>query len=174
MSLVALKVALKLTEAAGARTVLADVRALALPLYDDDKPLEWYPPTLPWLLDEVRAADGFIFCSPTYHGTIAGAVKNALDALQFTYTEQYLGEKPVGLLAMGGQSAPNVITALWHTTRTLNGLAVPMTAVVGKDTLDAETLDIRDANVKRRVETMARQVIDLAAYLRQRRVAPKS
>jgi len=83
LSLRALQAALRLAEEAGARTVLADVRALDVPLYNADRRLEDYPPTLAWLLREARAADAYILCSPTYHGTVAGAVKNVLDALNF-------------------------------------------------------------------------------------------
>ena len=47
-----LQAALRLAEEAGARSVLADVRALDLPLYNADRRLEDYPPTLAWLLHE--------------------------------------------------------------------------------------------------------------------------
>ena len=65
-SRVVLRAALQLAEDQGAITTLADVRALDLPIYDADLPLEDYPASLAWLLDEVRAADGYILCSPSF------------------------------------------------------------------------------------------------------------
>jgi NAD(P)H-dependent FMN reductase len=50
-SQVALKRVLTLTETLGAQPVLADVRALALPVYDEDWALAEYPSTPDWLLD---------------------------------------------------------------------------------------------------------------------------
>ena len=73
--------ALRQAEAAGADVPLADVRALDLPIYDPDRPLESYPPSLHELLAAARAADAYILGSPTYHGAVSGAVKNALGAL---------------------------------------------------------------------------------------------
>lgn len=87
-SLALLKATLNLAEQAGAQTVLAD-RALGLPIYNPDHPLGDYPdPDRP--LDEVRMADAYLLCSPTYHGTVAGGVKNAFfDALNFLRTPHH-------------------------------------------------------------------------------------
>ena len=122
MSLLSLTIALKVASEVGAETRLAAVRDLDLPMYNGELHLSDYPPSLHWLLDEVRAADAFIICSPTYHGTISGAVKNVLDSLEFLAADQprYLGGKAVALLGYGGASAMNVINSLYHTVRTLN------------------------------------------------------
>src|SRR5262245_33416100 len=122
-SLVALKSALKVVEELGAQPVLADVRELALPVYNDDWSLGDYPSSLAWRLEAVRASDAILLCSPTYHGTIAGGIKNVLDALNYLWDDRYVDGRVVGLMAMGGGSAANVINALYHTTRALNGLA---------------------------------------------------
>jgi FMN reductase len=168
LSRFALAAALRQAREAGARTVLADVRALALPVYNADRPLEAYPPTLAWLLAEVRAADAYLLCSPTYHGTVAGGVKNALDALEFLAADAppYFGGKVVGLMACGGGGA-NVITSLTHATRALNGLAAPTVAMVPGAAVDPDTGDIRDAAVGERLAAMVGDVIDLARRLRR-------
>src|SRR3954451_5959967 len=80
---IALAHALRLAEDGGATTTLADVRALDFPIYDADRPLADYPQTVHWLIAEAMRADGYILCSPTYHGTVSGAVKNALDILDY-------------------------------------------------------------------------------------------
>ncbi|MHB8644275.1 MAG: NADPH-dependent FMN reductase [Thermomicrobiales bacterium] len=170
MSLVALKAALRIAEEEGAQTSLAAVRDLDLPLFNGERHLHEYPATLHWLLDEVRAADGFIICSPTYHGTISGAAKNVLDSLEFLASDQprYLGGKAVALLGYGGASAMNVINSLYHTVRTLNAHVVPTVVILSRDQLDSEQVDIKDAGIRQRTATMVREVIDLAALIRER------
>ncbi len=162
-SLSALRAALGVAEASGAQTVLADVRDLDLPVYDSDKALEEYPHTLRRLLDEVRAADAYILCSPTYHGTIAGGVKNVLDALNFLAadTPPYFGGKVVGLRALGGESATHVIDALHHATRALNGLSTPTVVTVPGSALDPESGALHDPVTRERLQTMVDQMIVL-------------
>jgi FMN reductase len=171
MSLLALNVALKVAGEQGADTSLAAVRDLDLPMYNGERHLNDYPPSLHWLLDEVRAADAYIICSPTYHGTISGAVKNALDSLEFLADDQprYLGGKAVALLGYGGASAMNVINSLYHTVRTLNAYVVPTVVILSRDHLDPDTVDVRDANTRQRLATMVGEVIDLAAFARERK-----
>ncbi len=173
MSLVALKVALKYAQEAGAETDLADVRMLALPVYDPSLPLEAYPASLPQLLAQVRAADALILCSPTYHGTVSGAVKNVLDALEFLGGDQprYLSGRVVGLLGMGGAGAMNAVNALYHTARTLNGLTVSTTVIAPKDKLDAAAVAVHDDATEHRLRQMVGEIVDLAALVRQRRTA---
>lgn len=163
----ALRVALQVAGSKGATTVPATVRQLDLPLFNDDIPLEDYPHTLTWLLNEVRQADAFIFCSPTYHGTVSGAVKNALDALNFLArdTPPYLGGKPVGLMALGANSA-NVINSLLHTVRGLNGLSVPKVVMVPTNALDESKDEIINPTIAMRLEAMVDQTIELAGRLR--------
>ncbi len=168
MSLLALKVALRIAEEEGAQTSLAAVRDLDLPLYNGERHLSEYPATLHWLLDEVRAADGFVICSPTYHGTISGAAKNVLDSLEFLASDQprYLGGKAVALLGYGGASAMNVINSLYHTVRTLNAHVVPAVVILSRDQLDGENVDITEAVPRQRTVTMMREVIALSRLIR--------
>ncbi len=173
-SLALLKAALDLAEQAGAQTVLADVRALGLPIYNPDHPLGDYPATLTWLLDEVRAADAYLLCSPTYHGTVAGGVKNALDALNFlgNAAPPYFGGKVVGLLALGGAGATNVINSLHHATRALNGLTAPTTAIVASAALDPNDGTLRDTAAEQRLRQLAAEVITLTERLRHPAARP--
>jgi FMN reductase len=165
-SLILLRHALRAAESAGAGVALADVRQMALPMYDDDLPLDGYPASLGQLLDSAREADAFIFCSPTYHGTITGAVKNALDCLNFLVddTPRYLQGKPIALMALGGGSAANVITALDHSARGLNGIVLPTTVISsGSAVQDGE---VTDARVQQRVQAMVTELLDVTARLR--------
>ena len=184
MSLVLLKCALNLAASAGAETSLADVRMLHLPMYNSDVPLDAHPmyvdetateegeqpSSVHSFLAAVRAADALLICSPIYHGTISGAVKNALDYLEFLSrdTPRYLGGRVVGLLGMGGAGAMNVLNAAYHTMRTINGLVVTTTAIVPKNALDGDTLTITDTALRDRVAAMTREVVDLALLTRSR------
>ncbi len=168
-TLVVLKTALRLAEEAGATAVLADVRELDLPVYDDDRPLEAYPAALCRLIKEATRADAFLFASPTYHGTVTGAVKNVLDALNFLWneTDPYLQGKPVGLLALGGPGAVNTINALHHSARGLNGLSVPTTAAVPGGGVDQAAGTVPDKTGLGRIQATVSEVIDLASRLRR-------
>lgn len=165
-SLVLLRHALRLAETAGAGVAMGDVRQMALPMYDDDLPLDGYPPALRQLLEFAREADAFIFCSPTYHGTISGAVKNAFDCLNFLVddTPRYLQGKPIALMALGGGSAANVITALDHSARGLNGLVLPTTVISSGSAI--QDGDVADPRVQQRVQAMVDELLDVALRLR--------
>lgn len=165
-SLVLLRHALRVAKSAGAGVALADVRQMALPMYDDDLSLDAYPPSLRQLLASAREADAFIFCSPTYHGTLSGAVKNVFDCLNFLVddTPRYLQGKPIALMALGGGSAANVITALDHSARGLNGLVLPTTVISsGSAVQDGE---VTDARVLGRVQAMVDELLDVTSRLR--------
>lgn len=162
-----LRTALDLVEEAGGHAVLADVRELDLPIFDDDLPLEAYPSRLGEFIAEARAADAYIFCSPTYHGTVSGAVKNALDLLNFLGDDvpPYLGGKPVGLMAVGGGGAANVLTSLHHAARAMNGLTIPTTVISsGSAIRDGE---VSDEAVQRRLRSLVDELLDLAVRLRR-------
>ena len=75
----ALQFALAGAASAGAETQLLDIRELDLPMYDpdDDEPTE----AAATLIESCYAADGLLWSSPMYQGTISGALKNALDWL---------------------------------------------------------------------------------------------
>lgn len=164
-SLAALQAALRVAAEQGAETRLVAMRDLALPLWNSDVQYDAHPREVGVLLDAVRAADALIVCSPTYHGTVSGAVKNALDLLDFLGNDspRYLGGKPVGLLGYGGASAMNTINALYHALRALSGFVVPTVAVLAATQFDVETATITDPAMHRRVSTMVAEMLDLAA-----------
>jgi FMN reductase len=165
-SRVLLKSALHLAENAGAEVTQADVRTLDLPIYDHDRPLHDYPSSLHELLAAARAADAYILCSPTYHGTVSGAVKNTLDALSFLEVDDppYFAGKPVALMALGGGGAANVLNSLLHATRALNGLTVPTTVIASSRAIrDGEIID---EAVRPRLLRMVHELLDLTVRLR--------
>lgn len=163
-----MRAALGMFEAAGAETVEASVRALNLPVYNEDIPLAEQPDALHWLLEEVRRADGYLIVSPTYHGTIAGSLKNALDALHIQHGAEnsYFNGRPVGLMAYGGPAAQNVLTALYHAVRSMQALVVPTSVTVAKTALTEDGSDVADASTRARMERLATEVLELASLQR--------
>lgn len=83
-SLRALVLCVEGTAAGGAATQLFDVRGLALPMFD---PSADTPAAATELCAVVADADGLLWSSPLYHGTISGSFKNALDWLQLLASE---------------------------------------------------------------------------------------
>ena len=169
-SLVPLQEALRKADAMGCETTLATVYDLNLPLLHTEWRLDDYPPTLAWLLDEVRRADGIIICSPTYHGTISGAIKNVLDLLIFLGRDipPYLAGKPVGLMAYGGMTAMGVLHALTNCVRGLKGISMPTHMAVPEDSIDRETVRISSGKIDARLDLMVEELVSFAAQLRGR------
>lgn len=173
-SLVPLDTALGKIEAAGADVVRATIYDLDLPMFRTDWKLEQYPPTLPWLLDQIRQADGLIICSPTYHGTMSGAIKNLLDALIFLGWDKpaYLGGKPVALMAYGGMTSMGVLSGLTQVVRGLKGITMPTHIAVPERGVDRTTVSITDERVLSRMDEMVEELLRFSAQLRQPHQAP--
>ena len=122
----ALSVALEGAEDAGAGTALLDLRELDLPMYnpDDDAPSE----DAKRLIESCYGADGMLWSSPLYQGTISGALKNALDWLHVLGTRDppYLHDTVIGLIsAAGGTQGLQAINTMEFASRALRAWAVP-------------------------------------------------
>jgi FMN reductase len=126
-SLAALRIALEGAAEAGAITELLDIRELSLPMYD---PANNDPPqSVLRLCDSVYGADGLIWSSPMYNGTISGSFKNALDWLRLLGDRNppYLTDKVVGLISTaGGVQGLQAVNTMEFVVRALRGWAVPL------------------------------------------------
>jgi FMN reductase len=126
-SLAALKIALEGAEEAGAQTLLLDIRELSLPMYTPDA--TDVSDSVRQRCDEVGNADGLLWSSPLYHGTISGSFKNALDLLQLLSDREpaYLTDKVVGLISTaGGTQGLQAVNTMEFVVRSLRGWAVPL------------------------------------------------
>lgn len=173
-SLLPLDYALEKAHESGADVVRATIYDLDLPMFRTDWKLEQYPPTLPWLLDQIREADGLIICSPTYHGTMSGAIKNLLDCLIFLGWDKpaYLGGKPVALMAYGGMTSMGVLSGLTQVVRGLKGITVPTHIAIPEFAVNREQLTIDDDRVLTRMDEMIAELMRFANQLRQPHQAP--
>lgn len=127
-SLAALKIALEGATDAGARTELLNIRELSLPMYDPGA--EGTPPdSVRAMCEAIYNADGLIWSSPMYNGTISGSFKNALDWLRLLgdRNPQYLTDKVVGLISTaGGMQGLQAVNTMEFVVRALRGWAVPL------------------------------------------------
>lgn len=163
----ALDIALKAAAAAGADIELLAVHELNLPLFDPGKAQTDFPPQVTGFLDAMRRGDAFLWCSPAYHGTVSGAVKNALDYLEFLAKDSppYLSDRPVGLIAAGGgpQAAVNTVNALAHAAQSLRAVVLPLQApiVTTGHSFDA-TGRFSDTKMHERLEQLGRSLVEYA------------
>jgi FMN reductase len=126
-SLAALKIALEGADEGGASTQIFDIRALDLPMYSPEA--KDVPDSVKNLCNSVHEADGLIWSSPLYHGTISGSFKNALDWLQLLSDRKppFLTDKVVGLTsAAGGTQGLQAVNTMEFIVRALRGWAVPL------------------------------------------------
>jgi FMN reductase len=157
----ALATALAGAEDAGAETKLLDIRSLDLPLYDpDDQPTA---ATLA-MVETLESADGLLWSSPLYQGSVAGSFKNALDWLHLPSGSVYLTDKAIGLISVsGGTQGLQAINAMEFSVRALRGWAVPYVVPVPGVAFD-ENDEVRDEGVQRQLKMLGSEVVRLAAH----------
>ncbi len=159
-----------LLEARGLRAEILDAQALELPLYHPDLH-EKDAPEAAALIAAFRRARAFVWCTPAYHYSISGRLKNALDFLELTQDDDppYLGGRLVGLIAAssGPIAAVQAINAMEQIVHALRGYVVPATAPIGpiERAVDRATGAITDARTKLKLTQL---VDEMAEALRVR------
>jgi FMN reductase len=160
----ALQTALNGAASAGAETQLLDIRELDLPMYnpDDDEPNE----AAARLIESCYGADGLLWSSPMYQGTMSGALKNALDWLHLLGERDppFLHDKVIGLIsAAGGTQGLQAINTMEFAVRALRGWAVPYVVPVAAA---ARVFDragrILDQAVELQLTTLGSEVVRVA------------
>jgi FMN reductase len=159
-----LHVALEGAAAAGAEIELLDLRELDLPMYnpDHDEP----PEAAARLIESSYAADGMLWSSPLYQGTISGAFKNALDWLHLLGGRDpaYLHDTVVGLIsAAGGTHGLQAVNTMEFSIRALRAWAVPYVVPVPSA---ARVFDqdgtVSDPGVELQLRTLGSEVVRVA------------
>jgi FMN reductase len=163
-SLAALQAALAGAEHAGAATRLLDIRDLELPIFnpENDEPTE----SASELIETCHAADGLLWSSPLYQGTISGALKNALDWLHLLGDREppYLHDKVIGLISTaGGTQGLQAINTMEFAVRALRGWAVPyVVPVAGASRVFDPEGRLRDEGIELQLETLGGEVVRVA------------
>jgi FMN reductase len=169
-SLQALEVSLEGSKSVGANIKLIDVSRLGLPMYNHGT--TEVPDQAKEFIESVVQADGFIWSSPLYHGTISGLFKNALDWLEVLSVSEkpYLSGKPVGLISTaGGSHGLQAINTLEYVVRALRGYTVPWVVPVSKawQAWDAEG-KLKDQKLEEQLLKLGREVVQMATLLKGR------
>jgi FMN reductase len=161
----ALAVSLKAAADAGAQTMMISGPALVLPMYTPDAAHR--TPETQRLVDAFRRCDGIVIASPSYHGSLSGLMKNALDYVEDLRTDPrvYFDGIAVGLIACAGgwQAAVQTLAALRSIAHALRGWPTPLGAALNSSgRLFDERGDCLDLSSKLQLEAVGRQVVQFA------------
>lgn len=162
-----LRLALSAAAAAGARTLHLGGLELNLPMYTPDA--QERTPAAKILVAELRKADGIIIGSPSYHGSISGYVKNALDYMEDLRDEPtpYFDGRAVGCIAVasGWHGAMSTLDTLRSIVHALRGWPTPLgVPVVAPSPLFDPDGVCLIPKVHAQIEIMARQVVAFATW----------
>lgn len=151
---------LTMAEDLGAETEMADLHAMKLPIFDQEIPVDQQPEKLHWLIDRMKWADGFIICSPTYLGSLSGALKNTLDSLHLAHGEPgvYFEDRPVVLGSFGYYGQEHTINSLAFVTTVIGARVIPehvmITTEDGSDGSAAISSDDAQAQMRASVHAL--------------------
>ena len=136
------------------------MRSLDLPPFNpDDEPSS---STLA-MVEALESADGLLWSSPLYQGSVAGTFKNALDWLHLPSGSVYLTDKPIGLISVsGGTQGLQAINAMEFSVRALRGWAVPYVVPIPGSAFDDDR--IVDTRVADQLKMLGSEVVRLADY----------
>lgn len=171
-NLTALRVVLAAAEMHGASTTLLELGKLGLPMYEhgvaSTDAVERY-------VASVRGADGLVWSSPLYHGTISGLFKNAIDWLEVLSNDKppYIYDKPVGLLAVAaGGHALQAVSAMEHMVRALRGWTVPYVVGVNRagEAFERDG-SIKNPSVERQLSKLGAEIVRAAGLFASARRA---
>lgn len=166
-NLLALEVALKAAETAGASTELLSLYDLDLPMYVPGKKLEDYPPSVLKLITAARRADGMIWTTAAYHGTLAGVTKNALDYMEFLSRDSnpYLQNRVIGLIATAGgeMAAVNSINTMIQIVHALRATAAPLSVPIARPKWFDDQGNVTDKQIANRLSKLGTLVAETAS-----------
>jgi FMN reductase len=161
----ALRFSLDAAKSAGAEVCCLVADDLDLPLYAPESPIRSDRATR--LVQQFRRCDGLIVCSPGYHGTVSGMIKNALDYVEDLRmdTPAYLDGRPFGTIgcAYGWAGAVHTVTGLRSIAHALRAWPTPMGAAINTDTpIFDDDGRIVDPKSMFQLEMVGRQVVEFA------------
>lgn len=170
----ALQAALRGAEDAGAATRVFDLHQLNLPMFNPTE-LNNSPKMAVELAEAAHGADGLLWASPMYHGTISGAFKNALDWLYLLGDRDppYLADKVIGLISTaGGTQGLQAVNTMEFIVRSLRAWAVPLVVPVGPATrlFDSEG-NLQDDAARRQLVTLGVEVVRVARLFKAGKLA---
>jgi len=154
----ALRLVLAAAAEFGATPRMLDLRLVALPLYNPDRPDD--DPQLQEINEAVGWADALVLASPDYHGSMSGAMKNFLDY----HWEQFAG-KLFGYVCASHEKGLTAMDQMRTAVRQCYGWSLPYgVSVHGEEEFDAAGAPGR--RLAGRVRMLARDIIVYGQLLR--------
>ena len=163
----ALRTILAQAEALGARTDLLCATELVMDPYDPM--VKTRSENSLRLVKLLREADGIVIASPSYHGSIPGLLKNALDYTEDMRSDErpYFDGRAVGCVvcAEGIQAMGTTLFTLRSIVHALRGWPTPYSATINSSTkpFGPDGL-LREEAVSAQLKTVAQQVVQFAQY----------
>ena len=163
----ALRTILAQAEALGARTDLLCATELVMDPYDPM--VKTRSENSLRLVKLLREADGIVIASPSYHGSIPGLLKNALDYTEDMRSDErpYFDGRAVGCVvcAEGIQAMGTTLFTLRSIVHALRGWPTPYSATINSSTkpFGPDGL-LREEAVSAQLKTVAQQVVQFAHY----------
>jgi FMN reductase len=162
---IALQISLAAAKEAGAETIILSGLECQLPLYAAEDSSR--TPEALTLIDLVKRCDGVILSSPSYHGSISGMLKNALDYVEDLRSDSrpYFEGRAVGCIvsAAGWQGVGTTLTALRSIVHALRGWPTPLG--VGMNSLTkpfGPGGECRDEALQAQLRMLGQQVVQFA------------
>jgi FMN reductase len=165
----ALEIAMAFVQAEGAETEILALYDLDLPMFYPDKTETDYGANVERLLTALRRADGVLFSSAAYHGTMVGATKNMLDFVEYMHEDSipFLHRRAVGLIATAGgmQAGVTTINTLVYTIHALRGVVVPLSVPIGSASKMFKDGELVDEGIQQRLKQLAHETVQLTKAL---------
>jgi len=170
-TLAVLKYAAKRLKLQGAEVYIADIKSMNLPVFSYKALKAVKNRKFTELVKKIRTADGFLFASPEYHGTVSSAFKNVIDYLEVLSADKppYLSLKPVGCIALGGAENAGYATlnSMISIVHNLRGVAAPNSMAIGyaSNLFDSKG-NLRSEAVIKKLNRLSNELFILAERLR--------
>ncbi|WP_100332829.1 NADPH-dependent FMN reductase [Bacillus xiapuensis] len=109
---------------------LLDLSELILPIFNGEEEVRTRK-EVQTVLNAIEEADAIILSTPEYHGSMSGALKNALDFID----KSYIINKPVALISVcgGGKGGVNALNSLRFVARALYANVLSKQLVINPD-----------------------------------------
>jgi len=163
LSRAALATALDGAAAAGATVELLDLRRLELPMFNPEQEAD-APAVVRTMIETCYEADGMLWSSPMYNGSVSGSFKNAIDWLHMLGSREpaYLHDEVVGLISVaGGIQGLQVINTMDFSARSLRAWAVPYAIPVSRAAF-GDSGAIEDELIELQLRALGEEVVRVA------------
>lgn len=157
--------ALRIASEHGAPTEMLDLRELDLPMYVPDWQIADYPAAkqsaITRLIETCQQAKAMVWASPTYHGTVSGVFKNALDYIELMMddTPAYLNGKAIGVIAINDSKT---FSAMSNSVHELQAWLAPTHVKLSKADFDGE-MKLASPSGLRRVTRLMNELLQFHA-----------